>query len=201
MLRRAVRHLAGTDERLGELIAEIGPCGLRRRAGGHANLFRSILGQQLSFKAASTIAQRLHAACGGAMSADAIARLGDAEFAGCGVSRQKRDYLRALAAVVLATPDLFAALEALPDETAVAALTEIRGVGRWTAEMYLIFTLGRLDVLPLGDVSICAAAVSLYGKRRAGTPARLRALAEHWRPYRSVACWYLYEHLDRVRPS
>ena len=78
----------------------------------------------------------------------------------------------------------------------VAALTAIKGIGRWTADMYLIFVLGRLDVLPLGDLSIRAAMTDLYGLKRETKPKRLMALAEAWRPYRSVACWYLYRYLD-----
>jgi 3-methyladenine DNA glycosylase/8-oxoguanine DNA glycosylase len=78
----------------------------------------------------------------------------------------------------------------------IAALTAIKGIGRWTADMYLIFVLGRLDVLPLGDLSIRAAMTDLYGLRRSTKPKRLMALAEAWRPYRSVACWYLYRYLD-----
>jgi DNA-3-methyladenine glycosylase II len=195
LLARAARRLARADRRLATLVAEIGPCGLRRRPGGFAGLCRAILGQQLSGKAAATIRARLGLACGGTLTAATLADLDDADFAAAGVSRQKREALRALAAAA-AVPDFFAALEGLPDEAVVESLTAIRGVGRWTAEMYLIFSLGRLDVLPLGDLSIRTALGRIYGG--SGDLAAMETVAAPWRPYRSVACWYLYACLDRA---
>lgn len=127
------------------------------------------------------------------------AALDDASFAACGVSRQKRDYLRGLASTALEAPDRFTRLEPLADEAAIAELTVLKGVGRWTAEMYLLFALGRLDILPLGDLSIRAAIAELYELPAAAPPAAVAAVAEAWRPYRSVACWYLYAHLERRR--
>lgn len=200
LLDRARRRLMRADRRLAAVIRAIGPCGLRRRPGGFPSLFRSILYQQLSGKAAATIAGRLHLACGGEATAASVAALDDAAFAAAGVSRQKRDYLRGLAAATLAAPQRFAALEALEDEAAIAELTALKGIGRWTAEMYLLFSLGRLDILPLGDLSIRAVIGDLYGLPAAAPRAAAAAIAEAWRPYRSVACWYLYAHLDRRKP-
>lgn len=199
LLLRARRRLMRRDTQLAEVMKALGPCAYRRRAPGFATLFRAILGQQLSSKAAATIAARLVALCGGTITPERVAELDDAQFAAAGVSRQKREYLRGLAAMVLGAPDFFAALEELPDEAAIAALTALKGVGRWTAEMYLMFSLGRLDVLPLGDLSIRAALADIYGVSRKAPAARLIRLAEPWRPFRSVACWYFYAHLDRAR--
>ncbi len=199
LLASARRRLMRRDRRLAAVIKTHGPCAYRRRPGGFATLFQAILRQQLSGKAAATIAARLVAACAGAIAPEAVATLDDAAFAAAGVSRQKRDYLRGLAAAALAAPALFAELERLPDEAAIEALTAIKGIGRWTAEMYLMFSLGRLDVLPLGDVSIRAAIADIYGIPRAAPAARLARLAEAWRPYRSIACWYFYAHLDRAK--
>ena len=125
-----------------------------------------------------------------------VLTLPDRAFADAGVSRPKARYLRALAETVRDDPRFFDRLPRLADEAAIERLSSLLGVGRWTAEMYLIFCLGRLDVLPLGDVSIHAAASKLHGIRRSRMPKRLLRLAEPWRPYRSVACWYLYAHLD-----
>jgi len=197
LLAETVRHLAGADRRLALLVAGLGPCGLRRRPPGFATLLQAIVRQQLSRAAAATISGRLAAACGGEVGADAIAGLPDAAFAAAGVSRAKRDALRALASAIAAHPGWLAEIATLPDEDAIAALCTIKGIGRWTAEMYVMFSLGRLDVLPVGDAAIRAAIAQLYGGRRARTPASLQRLAEPWRPYRSVACWYLYAHLDR----
>jgi DNA-3-methyladenine glycosylase II len=199
VLEAARRRLMRRDRRLGAVIKAIGPCLYGLRPAGFPTLFHAILRQQLSAKAAATIAARLLEACGGLAAPDAVARLDDAAFAACGVSRQKRDYLRGLAAAALGAPTLFAALEQMPDEAAVEALTAIKGIGRWTAEMYLMFCLGRLDVLPLGDVSIRSAMAEIYGFPRTAPAAKLTALAESWRPYRSVACWYFYAYLDRAK--
>jgi len=197
LLEAASRRLARKDRRLGAVVKAVGPCALRRNPGGFARLFHAILRQQLSAKAAATIAGRLLAALGGTALAEVVAALDDAAFAAAGVSRQKREYLRGLAAATVAEPALFDQLETMPDDAVIAALTALKGIGRWTADMYLIFVLGRLDVLPLGDLSVRAAMAELYGVPRGTPPAALTALGEAWRPYRSVASWYLYAYLDR----
>src|SRR6185312_12839390 len=186
LLASAARRLARRDAKLGAVVRRAGPCRLRRQPGGFPRLFQAILRQQLAAKAAETITGRLLTALGGTALAELVATLDDAAFAAAGVSRQKREYLRGLAAASLAEPALYDRLEHLPDEAVIAALTAIKGIGRWTADMYLIFVLGRLDVLPLGDLSIRAAMTALHGLRRETKPKRLMALAEAWRPYRSV---------------
>ena len=196
LLATAARRLARRDAKLGAVVRRAGPCTLRRQPGGFPRLFQAILRQQLAAKAAETITGRLLTALGGTALAELVATLDDAAFAAAGVSRQKRAYLRGLAAASLAEPALYDRLEHLPDDTVIAALTAIKGIGRWTADMYLIFVLGRLDVLPLGDLSIRVAMTELYGLKRETKTKRLMALAEAWRPYRSIACWYLYRYLD-----
>jgi DNA-3-methyladenine glycosylase II len=196
LLATAARRLARRDRKLGAVVKRAGPCALRRQPGGFPRLFQAILRQQLAAKAAETITGRLLTALGGTAAAEVVATLDDGAFAAAGVSRQKREYLRGLAAASLAEPALFDRLEHLPDDAVIAALTAIKGIGRWTADMYLIFVLGRLDVLPLGDLSIRVAMTDLHGLKRETKPKQLMALAEAWRPYRSVACWYLYRYLD-----
>jgi DNA-3-methyladenine glycosylase II len=200
-LVEAVAHLSSADRRLAEVIGRIGPCGLRRQPGGFRRLFRSILGQQLSVKAAATIHGRIVAACVDPVTPERVLALPDRAFAEAGVSRPKTRYLRALAETARDDPRFFERLRRLSDAAAIERLTSLLGVGQWTAEMYLIFCLGRLDVLPLGDVSIHAAASAVHGVRRSSLPKRLPRLAEPWRPYRSVAIWYLYEHLDSSRAN
>ena len=199
-LAAATQHLSTADERMAELIGRIGPCGLKREPGGFAQVFREILSQQLSGKAAATIRGRILAACGGRATPERVLALPDRAFAEAGVSRPKTRYLRALAETVRDDPRFFERLPKLSDEAAMERLTSLLGIGRWTAEMYLIFSLGRLDVLPLGDVSILAASAELHGIARSRILRRLPRLAEAWRPYRSVAVWYLYAHLDSKRP-
>jgi DNA-3-methyladenine glycosylase II len=198
-LAEAVAHLSASDARLAEVMLRIGPCGLRRRPGGFPRLFRAILGQQLSIKAAQTIHGRIVAACGDAVTPERVLDLPDKAFAKAGVSRPKARYLRGLAELARDDPRFFDRLPRLSDDAVMERLTSILGVGRWTAEMYLIFSLGRLDVLPLGDVSIHNAAADVHGLRRRVLPKRLMRLAKPWRPYRSVAVWYLYQHLDAPR--
>ncbi|HMK67732.1 MAG TPA: DNA-3-methyladenine glycosylase 2 family protein [Stellaceae bacterium] len=199
-LSEAAQHLAAADERMSELIRRIGPCDLRREGSGFAQVFRAILSQQLSGKAASTIRGRIVTACGGRVTPEAVLALPDSAFREAGVSRPKTRYLRALAETVRSDPRFFERLRKLSDEAALERLTSLLGVGRWTAEMYLIFSLGRLDVLPLGDVSILSASANLHGIPRSRILRRLPRIAESWRPYRSVAVWYLYAHLDSIRP-
>ena len=198
-LMEAVAHLSSADTRLAEVIGRIGPCGLRRRTGGFPRLFRSILGQQLSTKAATTIHGRIVAACRDAVTPERVLALPPKAFAEAGVSRQKARYLRGLAEIARDDPRFFDRLPRLSDEAAIERLTSILGVGRWTADMYLIFCLGRLDVLPLGDISIHSAAADVHGLRRRVLPKRLTRLANPWQPFRSVAVWYLYQHLDTNR--
>ncbi len=200
-LAEAVGHLSAADARLAQVIERIGPCGLRRQRGGFPRLFRAILGQQLSVKAAQTIHARIAAACGEAVAPERVLELPDQAFAEAGVSRPKARYLRGLAELARSDPQFFDRLPRLADEAVIERLTSILGVGRWTAEMYLIFSLGRLDILPLGDVSIHNAAADMHGLRRRVLPKRLIRLAKPWRPYRSVAVWYLYQHLDATRKS
>ena len=199
MLADACAHLSRADPLLASLIERIGPCGFRRRPGGFGAIFYSILAQQLSTKAAATIRARLVAACGGAVTPERMLELPASAFAEAGVSRPKARYLRALAETVRADSRFFDRLSRLDDEAVTERLTGLLGVGRWTAEMYLIFSLGRLDVLPMGDVSIVAAASEVLGMRRTGALRRLPRLARAWQPYRSVAVWYLYAHLDTRR--
>lgn len=199
-LAAAMQHLSTGDDRMAELIERIGPCGLKRESGGFARVFRAILSQQLSGKAAATIRGRILGACGGQATPERVLALPDRAFAESGVSRPKARYLRALAETVRDDPRFFERLPKLSDEAAMERLTSLLGVGRWTAEMYLIFTLGRLDVLPLGDVSILSASAELHGIARSRILRRLPRIAEPWRPYRSVAVWYLYAHLDSRRP-
>ena len=184
---------------LAALIRAHGPCGLADavRLDHFPALVRAIIFQQLSTKAASTIHARLLAALpGGRVTADALAALTDEQFRSVGVSRQKSDYLRDLSAKVVSGGLSLEGIEALEDEAVIAALTTVKGIGRWTAEMFLMFRLHRPDVLPVGDLGILTAVQRAYGMRKRPTPERLRKLGDAWKPYRSIACWYLWRSLD-----
>lgn len=188
------------DPVLAAIIRERGACALgeaRDRFDHFAMLARAIVFQQLSTKAATTIHNRLiESMPGRTMSPGSLAGLSDDQFRAAGISRQKAAYLKDLGLKVAAGAVPLDALDAMDDEEVIAALTQVKGIGRWTAEMFLIFRLQRPDVFPVGDLGIVNAIQKAYRLRKKPTPDRMRKLAEAWRPYRSVACWYLWRSLD-----
>jgi DNA-3-methyladenine glycosylase II len=197
-LRTAVRHIGRRDPVLARIVREVGPCGWRVSRGTppFAALVESILYQQITGRAAATIHGRLCALVGRPRPRpEDIHAATDEALRACGLSRQKVRYLRDLVAHVQDGLPL-ARLSRLPDDGVVEALTSVKGIGRWTAEMYLIFRLGRADVLPVTDYGIRKAMQMAYGWRSLPKPDRMRRAAEPWRPYRSVACWYLWRTLD-----
>jgi DNA-3-methyladenine glycosylase II len=196
---RARRLLLRRDPVLGSLIRVHGPCGLADGIGidYFAALARAIIFQQLSTKAASTIHARLLGLLpDGKVTAPALAALTEAQLRTVGISRQKSMYLRDLSEKTVSGVLTLEGVEQLDDEGVIAALTTVKGIGRWTAEMFLMFRLHRPDVLPLGDLGILTAVQRAYGMRKRPTPERLRKLGDAWKPYRSVACWYLWRSLD-----
>jgi DNA-3-methyladenine glycosylase II len=188
------------DPVLAAIIRQHGPCGLgaaRDRFDHFAMLVRAIVFQQLSTKAATTIHNRLlDRVPAGVPLAQGLATLTDEQLRAAGISRQKAGYLRDLCAKVLAGAVPLDVIETMTDEEVIAALTKVKGIGRWTAEMFLIFRLQRPDVLPLGDLGIVTAIQKAYGLRKKPTPDRMRKLGEAWRPYRSIASWYLWRSLE-----
>jgi DNA-3-methyladenine glycosylase II len=195
---KARRILARRDPVIRDLMRRFGECGLARaqRTDPFRALLHAIIAQQLSTKAAATIEGRFAALFEGRPTAAAIAAMPDARLRAVGISPQKLGYIRDLCARTLDGSLALDALNALPDEEVIAALTSVKGIGRWTAEMFLMFRLHRPDVLPIGDLGIVKAVQRAYKLRLAPTPVRLTRLGENWRPYRSVACWYLWASLD-----
>jgi DNA-3-methyladenine glycosylase II len=196
---RARRLLMRRDPVLGRAIQHIGPCGLaaRQRHDHLTALIGAIVSQQLSTKAAATIFGRFVALFPGAdvPGAAAIDALGADTLRGVGLSGQKVGYLRDLCARIADGRLQLDALDALADDEVVERLTTVKGFGRWTAEMFLMFRLHRPDVLPVGDLGIVKAIRKLYGLRNAPDAKRILKMGEAWRPYRSVACWYLWQTL------
>ena len=190
--------LARRDPILRELMRRHGPCGLA--ASQHTDpfvaLLRAIISQQLSAKAASTIAGRVHGLLGGRPTPAAVSTLSDLQLREAGLSGQKVRYLRDLCVRIDNGTLSLNALDRMSDDQVIEALTRVKGIGRWTAEMFLMFRLQRPDVLPVGDLGIVKAVQRAYGFRSVPSPARLLRLGESWRPYRSVACWYLWASLN-----
>ena len=197
-MKKAMEHLSTADPVLRRIIVTAGPCELKRPMGPFQMLVRSIVFQQLSTKAANTIHGRLEAAAGGTITPQSLQKLTMRQLRKCGLSRQKATYLRDIAAHALAGRPDFQHLERLSDEEVIAALTEINGVGEWTAHMFLIFALGRPNVLATGDLGIRMAIKRNYKMTVVPKPATIERLAKKngWHPYCSYVCWYLWRSLD-----
>jgi DNA-3-methyladenine glycosylase II len=199
-MARARRVLMRRDPVLGAIISRYGPCGIKtgREADIFCGLVESIVSQQLSTKAAATIYGRLRALMpdGGAPTPEAVLPLSEGALRAVGLSRQKVSYVRDLSQRVIDGSLKTTALATLPDDEVVAQLTQIKGIGRWTADMILIFRLARPDVLPVGDLGIVKAVQKAYGLRKTPDATRLLKIGEAWRPYRSIASWYLWRSLE-----
>jgi DNA-3-methyladenine glycosylase II len=198
---RARRVLLRRDPVLAALIRRQGPCGLAaaRRADHFSALVRAITFQQLSTKAATTIYNRMTALMpGGVPTPEAFGCVSDDQLRAAGMSRQKTAYLRDLCDKVSNGTVHLETLDALDDEAIIAALVQVKGIGRWSAEMFLIFRLLRPDVLPVDDLGIVTAVQRAYRLRKKPTADRLRRIGEAWRPYRSIASWYLWRSLDKT---
>jgi DNA-3-methyladenine glycosylase II len=200
---KARRLLMRRDPVLGAAVKRIGPCGLaaRQRHDHLTALVGAIVSQQLSTRAAATIFGRFVALFpdGAIPSAAAIHALEDQALRGVGLSGQKVGYLRDLCARIGEERLRLDELDALPDEQVIERLTAVKGFGRWTAEMFLMFRLHRPDVLPVGDLGIVTAIQRLYGLRKRPDPKRILKIGEPWRPYRSVASWSLWQTLQEAK--
>lgn len=185
----AITHLQAVDPVLAGLIERVGPCELRPSGHSFAGLADAIVAQQISVQAAAAIWGRLEKLLAVVEPVALLARSDD-ELRGVGLSAQKVRYLRDLAAHTLT--GAFDRLPELDDEAAIAALTVVKGVGRWTAEIYLMFALGRLDLLPADDLGLRYAVQQFYRLDVPPSPAELRRIGAPWRPYSSVAAWYLW---------
>ncbi|WP_165250082.1 DNA-3-methyladenine glycosylase family protein [Paludisphaera soli] len=195
---KAIRHLKKVDPHLKSVIGRVGPCLLAPREDRLGTLVGAIVAQQISTKAAASISERLHALAGRPYDPHRLLELGEEPLRGCGLSASKARYVLNLAAAVAdgsAPVDRFD--DDWDDDAIIAALTSIKGVGIWTAHMFLIFAMNRPDVLPVGDLGVRAAIKAIHELAELPKPPDCHDLTEHWRPYRSVASWYLWRSLDQ----
>src|SRR5271165_2240332 len=195
-MRKAINHLKKSDPVLRDIIERVGPCRMEFGPPEFASLAESILYQQLNGKAAATIWARFVALAGEPLTPEGILKLTDEQMRAVGLSKQKSAYLKDLATKTAAGLLDFSRLPELPDEEVIKHLTQVKGVGVWTAHMFLMFTLQRPDVLPTGDYGVQAAIKRHYRKRKLPKPEVMEKIALAWSPYRSVACWYLWRRLD-----
>lgn len=196
---QAVRHLKRVDPKLAAVIERVGPCRFEARGEGthFEALVRSIVYQQLSGKAAATILGRVSALFDGAPpTPGSLLAIPDSRLRAAGLSRQKLGYLRSLAEHIRDGRLPLETLDALPDDDIIAALVGVKGIGRWTAQMFLMFRLGRMDVLPELDLGIRKGIQRAYRMRAMPTPARVLEVGARWAPYRTIASWYFWRSLD-----
>jgi DNA-3-methyladenine glycosylase II len=199
----ATEHLRRVDPgHFGPLIERVGPCLLRPRPDRFGTLVRAIIGQQISSRAAASIAGRLQSIAGETHEPAALIKLGEDTLRSVGLSGVKARYILNLSEAVASGAVPLDQLDGWEDETIIASLTAVKGIGVWTAEMFLIFALNRPDVLPVGDLGVRVGIRDRHGLAELPKPQHCRELAEPWRPFRSVASWYLWRSADPpARPA
>ncbi|MGQ0663678.1 MAG: DNA-3-methyladenine glycosylase family protein [Pseudomonadota bacterium] len=191
-------RLAAADPHLARALATVGPPPPRQRPPGFASLLRIVLAQQLSTASAESLWRRLNASID-PLTPHTLSRRSPEGLRALGLSRQKARYALALASDVVAGRLDLDGVAALDDEAAIAAMTAVKGIGRWSAESYLLFALERPDVWPAGDLALAAAMQRLKGLERRPDPMRLKRLAEPWRPHRSAAARLLWHYYAAAR--
>ena len=195
-MRKAILHLKKADPILADIIERVGPYRINYDEPAFASLAEAIVYQQLHGKAAATIFKRLIDLAGLPLTPEGVLKLSEEQMRAVGLSKQKLSYLRDLAAKTQAGELNFLKLPDLPDEEVIKHLTQVNGIGVWTAHMFLMFSLRRTDVLPTGDLGIQMAVKKHYRKRKLPKPKDMEKIAKCWSPYRTVACWYLWRSLD-----
>jgi len=197
-MKAAVIHLRRADPVMAKIIERVGPCAVAALQPSFETLARSITFQQLHGKAAGTIFARVQKAVGRNFSATAFLKVEPETLRACGLSRQKLASLTDLAEHVVRRRINFKKLPDLDNDAVLEALTQVRGVGVWTAQIFLMFALRRPNVLPVGDFGIRNAVRQAYGLKEMPKPAELEQIAQPWHPYCTVASWYLWRSLDRT---
>ncbi len=199
-MRRAILHLQQVDPVLRAIVERVGPYRIRYADPDFETLARIIVFQQLSGKSARAIFARVHALTGGngRLAPEGILARTEAELRAAGLSRQKARYLRDLAEKTRSGEISFGRLAARSDQEVIDHLSAVKGIGVWTAQMFLLFALRRPDVLAASDLGVRSAIQKAYGLRKLPPPPRIERLAQAWHPHCSVACWYLWRSLDTV---
>jgi DNA-3-methyladenine glycosylase II len=195
-MRKAINHLKHSDPVLSAIIERVGACRMEYGEPAFSSLAEAIVYQQLNGKAAVTIFSRFADLAGRPLTPQGILKLSAEQMRGAGLSKQKLSYLRDLAAKTQSGELDFATLPDLSDDEVIKHLTQVKGIGVWTAHMFLMFALRRPNVLPTGDFGVRMAIKKHYRKRKLPKPEQMEKIAKCWEPYRSVACWYLWKSLD-----
>jgi DNA-3-methyladenine glycosylase II len=195
-MRKAILHLKESDPVLAAIIERVGPYRIEYGDPTFHSLAEAIVYQQLNGKAAVTIFKRFSDLAGTPLTPEGILKLTDAQMRSVGLSKQKSSYLKDMAQRAARGELDFSRLAEMTDDEVIAHLTQVKGVGVWTAHMFLMFTLRRPNVLPTGDYGVQNAIRKHYKKRKLPKPVQMEKIAKCWEPYRSVACWYLWKSMD-----
>jgi DNA-3-methyladenine glycosylase II len=198
-LRAAEEYLAQHDKKLAPVIKASGPCRLKPHTDHYGELVGSIVGQQLSAVAAGTIWRRVMDLFDGKMpTPEQLIKIDDQKLRDVGLSWAKVRYVKHLAQHILDGRLDLEHVSTMPNEQLIEQLTAVKGIGEWSAQMFMMFGLGRLDILPTGDLGIRKGMMQLYGLKELPDPAQMITVANknHWHPYESVASWYIWQSLD-----
>jgi DNA-3-methyladenine glycosylase II len=195
-MRKAINHLKKSDPIMRGIIERVGPCRMEFGEPVFHSLAEAIVYQQLNGKAAVTIFKRFTTLAGDPVIPEGIVKLTDVQMRAVGLSKQKSSYLRDMAERAIRGELDFTRLPEMADEEVIKHLTQVKGVGVWTSQMFLMFTLKRPNVLPTGDFGVQMAIKKHYKKRKMPKPVQMEKIAKPWEPYRSIACWYLWRSLD-----
>jgi DNA-3-methyladenine glycosylase II len=195
-MRKAINHLKKSDPVMRGIIERVGACRMEYGEPTFHSLAEAIVYQQLNGKAAVTIFKRFTDAAGEPVTPKGVLKLTEQQLRAVGLSKQKSSYLRDLAAKTESGLLNFEKLQGMEEADVIERLTQVKGVGVWTAHMFLMFTMRRPDVLPTGDYGIQVAIKKYYRKRKLPKPKDMEKIAKAWSPYRSIACWYLWRSLD-----
>ncbi len=197
-LSTASNWLSQKDPILEKIIARIGNCTISKRTDYYKSLVNSIIGQQISVKAAQSIARKFLLLIDNNLEPEVVREYSIGELRSAGLSLQKSSYILDLSEKFYINKNIYDHLEQLDDLEVIEHLTEVKGIGEWTAHMFLIFSLGRLDILATGDIGFQNAVMKQYGFKKKPTKKQLEKLGKKWTPYRSVAVWYLWQSLEVV---
>lgn len=202
LMRVAESHLKASGRRMAALVEAIGPCQITYTPPTFESLARSIVYQQISILAARSVYGKLCGACrkDGELQPAQVLQMSEPDLRACGLSSQKARYIRDLAMKTEEGLVEFSRFPSMSEEDVIAELTEVKGIGLWTAQMFLIFSLRRPDIWPTGDLGIRNAVQKLHKLKVHPTPAETEARGRKWRPYASIACWYLWRSLEPTGP-
>ncbi len=194
----ALVHLSNIDKILAERIRNVGECSLGRREDYFLSLLTAIINQQLSGSAADSIFRKFSIELGNELSPERVRKLSPSQFRKSGISKSKEDFIRRLSEKFANDKGFLSDIAGKSDSEVLSTLMELKGVGRWTAEMFMIFSLNRLDILPINDAGFRKSISKFYLDGKKATDEDILRISKNWRPYRSIAVWYLWRGVDSV---